>query len=94
MRFLAAILPIMFLAGCASTPIEPVPFKGPNTNQAFSMVCSGQGRTLAQCYQKAGEVCPDGYVVVGQGNSTLGVPVNGSVIITPLQDLAIECKAE
>jgi len=44
------------LIGCMS--ISPTSFKGPSGKQAYSMMCSGMGRTMDACYQKAGEVCP------------------------------------
>ena len=47
------------LAACAG--IQPKPFVGPNGKTAYSMHCSGMGRTLEACYQKAGEICPAGY---------------------------------
>jgi hypothetical protein len=56
------------------------------------MRCSGMGRTLEMCYQKAGEVCPNGYSIVGQNSSTIAVPVNGSIMVAPQHNLSIECK--
>lgn len=78
------------LASCAS--INPVSFKGPNGKQAYTMRCSGMGRTLEMCYQKAGEVCPNGYNIVGQNSSIVAVPVNGSFMAAPQHNLSIECK--
>ena len=78
------------LISCAS--ISPVSFKGPNGNQGYTMRCSGMGRTLEMCYQKAGVVCPSGYNIVGQNSSTIAVPVNGSIIVAPQHNLSIECK--
>lgn len=78
------------LVSCAS--INPVPFTGPSGNQAYTMKCSGFGRTLEMCYQKAGNLCPDGYNIVGQDSSTIAVPVNGSIMAAPRHNLSIECK--
>jgi hypothetical protein len=85
---LASIL--LSLSSCAT--IDPIPLKGPNGNQGYTMRCSGMGRTLEMCYQKAGEVCPNGYNIVGQDNSTVAVPINGSIIAAPQRNLTIECK--
>ncbi len=90
MKFLTSALLVLMLAGCAS--IKPVPFKGPNGNKAYSMHCSGMGRTLGKCYQKAGEVCPNGYSIVGQNTSTIAVPYNGSFVAAPQHSLTIECR--
>ena len=80
----------MLLVSCAS--IKPQSFIGPNGKQAYTMRCSGLGRTLEMCYQKAGEVCPSGYGIVGQNSSTVAVPINGSFIAAPQHNLTIECK--
>ena len=80
----------LFLVSCAS--INPVSFQGPNGKQAYTMRCSGIGRTLEMCYQKAGEVCPGGYNIIGQDSSTVAVPINGSIMAAPRQNLTIECK--
>jgi len=77
------------MMSCAA--IEPVPFIGPNGNQAYSMRCSGMGRTLQMCYQKAGVVCPDGYTIIGQNSSTVAIPVNGSIMVAPQHNLTLEC---
>lgn len=52
----------LLMSSCAS--IDPTPFKGPNGGTAYAMKCSGFGRTLDACYQKAGEVCPSGYTII------------------------------
>lgn len=78
------------LFGCAS--IDPKPFSGPSGKQGYSMRCSGMGRTLEACYQKAGELCKMGYSIVDRTSSTVAVPVNGSIMAAPQHSLAIECK--
>ena len=79
------------LAGCAG--IEPKPFVGPNGKTAYFMHCSGMGRTLEACYQKAGEICPGGYTIVNSTSGTVAVPISGGgVVATPDYGLAIECK--
>ena len=78
------------LAGCAA--IAPNQFVGPNGKVAYSMQCSGLGRTLDACYKKAGELCPVGYTTVDRSSSIMGIPVNGSVMVGARESLAIECK--
>lgn len=82
---------LVLLSACAS--IEPVSFKGPSGNPAYSMQCSGMGRTLQGCYQKAGELCPGGYTIVDRASSVVGVPFRGSMMIAPQHSLAIECSS-
>lgn len=89
MRF---IILVTLLSGCAS--VSPQPFVGPGGQQAYSMKCSGLGRTWDKCYKKAGEICPDGYEIIDQRSSTVAVPYRNSIIAAPKQNMAIECKKE
>ncbi len=86
--FIAAIP--AFLVACAA--IEPQQFVGPNSKTAYSMKCSGMGRTLDACYKKAGEVCPGGYNIIDRASGTVGVPMQGGTMMAPQHNLAIECK--
>ena len=86
--FIAAIP--AFLVACAA--IEPQQFVGPNSKTAYSMKCSGMGRTLDACYKKAGEVCPGGYNIIDRASGTGGVPMQGGTMMAPQHNLAIECK--
>ncbi len=78
------------LASCAS--ITPQELRGPNGKPAYAMKCSGLGRTLEDCYKKAGEICPNGYTIVDRASSVIGVPSNGGTIMAPQNSLVIECK--
>lgn len=82
-------LGIVFI-GCAT--VEPKPLRGPNGRPGYSMKCSGFGRTLQECYEKAGQVCPAGYDVVDRASGMVAVPVNGGVMAAPQHSLVIECK--
>ena len=81
---------LLLLTSCAS--IEPQEFKGPSGKTAYSMKCSGLGRTLGACYKKAGEVCPNGYNIIDRTSGTVAIPVQGGIIAAPQYHLAIECK--
>lgn len=88
-RIISVVLLLLLLACAAITPKQ---FIGPNGNIAYSMRCSGMGRTLDACYQKAGEVCPNGYTIIDRASGMVAVPVNGSIMAAPQHNLAIECK--
>ena len=90
MKIIVTILVAMLISSCAA--IEPKQFVGPNGRMAYSMQCSGMGRTLDACYQKAGEVCPNGYTIIDRATATVAVPINGSIMAVPQHNLAIECK--
>jgi hypothetical protein len=87
---LTTLLVSIGLAGCMS--IDPTSFKGPNGKQGYSMKCSGFGRTLDACYQKAGEVCPSGYNIVDRSSGTVGFMNQGTFMMAPQNGLVIECK--
>lgn len=80
------------LAGCATVqPSEP--FKGPNGRQAYTMQCSGMGRTMEQCYQSAAQLCPAGYDIIDRPTGpTALVPVGGMLMAAQRQGLTVECK--
>ena len=82
---------LALLTSCAA--IEPQQFVGPNGKTAYSVRCSGMGRTLDACYKKAGEICPAGYTIVDRAYGTVAVPVpGGGMLVAPQHNLAIECK--
>lgn len=89
--FITAFVALL-LSGCGT--IEPKIMAGPNGKPAYSMQCSGMGRTLEACYEKAGELCSNGYFVLDQPNRTVGVtnPATGQFILAAQQSLFIECK--
>ena len=90
MKKLLIIISILLVASCAA--VTPEKFVGPDGKTAYSMKCSGMGRTLDKCYKKAGEVCPQGYTIIDLTSGTVAVPVNGSFMAAPTHNMAIECK--
>lgn len=81
----------LVLTACAS--IDPVAFSGPNGKSAYSMQCSGMGRTVDMCYQKAGQLCPKGYLIIDKSNEIIGTTSSyGNVMMIPKNSLTIECK--
>lgn len=88
--FCMIAIAVLLQSGCAA--IEPKQFVGPNSKTAYSMKCSGMGRTLDACYKKAGEVCPGGYNIIDRASGTVGVPMDGGTMMVPQYNLAIECK--
>lgn len=79
------------LAGCAE--IKPQQFSGPNGKTAYSMKCSGMGRTFDSCYKKAGEVCASGYTIIDRSTGVIGIPMNGGTMMAPQNNLVIECQS-
>ena len=79
-----AVVFLLVLTGCA---VELTPFRGPNGRVAYAMDCSDLG--IEACYQKAGEVCPNGYDILGQSDN---VASTGKFLVSHAR-LAIECRS-
>jgi hypothetical protein len=90
-KILMVLVVPIFLSACAGA-IEPQQFVGPNSRLAYSMRCSGMGRTLDACYKKAGDICPNGYVIVDRIADAVGVPTQSGTMLIQKQSLVIECK--
>jgi hypothetical protein len=60
------ILPLLCLAGC--TFVRPVTLPSGEPGEMIS--CNGAALSMADCYLKAGTICPAGYDVVDAGGSS------------------------
>lgn len=95
--FLLFLISALLSACATSTQIV-----GPSGSPAHAIKCGAAA--LSACYQKAGEVCPDGYnILTSDGARYLGQLGNANVsgaygsatsvpMITP-NNLLVECKA-
>lgn len=81
---------VLLLAGCAS--IDPHQFVGPHGKVAYSMKCSGFGRTLDDCYKAAGEICPSGYSFIDNSSDTVAFATNGKLVAGARRNMTIECN--
>lgn len=99
MKTFATLVPLFVLAGCATSK----QIVGPNGTPAHSIRCGAAA--VDACYEKAGEVCPNGYSVLNsQGSRYLGqvgsasvAGAYGSATSTPMispNTLLVECKAK
>ena len=94
-KLVTVIVASLTLVACASS-ITPVPFKGPNGRQAYTMRCSGKGRTIEMCNRKASAVCPHGYDIVEEKKPKLTAQEKTAALVddtTASPDhLSVECK--
>jgi len=60
--------------------VTATPVSGPSGGTSYSMVCQGMGRTKEACYQKAGEICPQGYNI--EDSSTGALAQQNTLLIT------------
>jgi hypothetical protein len=97
MRVISSLV-VVFLSACAtSLPIAPLDpkhlekaatFVGPNGGTAYLMQCfDGVG-----CYQRAREVCSNGYMIFDSIDSTSGSVTTGSGSVSSSHYIAFECK--
>lgn len=76
----------MFLISCGD--VNPVAFQGPNGLPAYSMKCSGMGRTMSDCYSAAGGLCPAGYSIIVQETGIIAVSLsNGRLLAAPQKNI-------
>lgn len=78
----------VFLAGCAGT-IEPEQFTGPNGKAAYTVGCSGQRKTIADCYRTVARLCPNGYHVLSEAQVAQQIDVDFAMM---RRALTVECK--
>lgn len=90
MRSSAIFLICFLIGGCMS--ISPQQFSGPNGKTAYSMRCSGMGRTMDACFKTAGELCPNGYDIIDRSSGTVAMMYKGTLMAAPKEQFAVECK--
>jgi hypothetical protein len=97
MRFIGSFV-VVLLSACATSlpqaPLDPrhldqsTNFVGPNGGTAYLMQCfDGVG-----CYQRAREVCSNGYTIFDSIDSANGGISGGSGSVSSSHYIAFECK--
>ena len=92
LRFVVVVAAIA-LAGCAVSSETVLP----SGAHGYSINCSGAAMTWAQCYEKAGSLCPNGYKIVEQEGQTPGTTVGATpsaLFGAPIVDrtMLVQCK--
>lgn len=83
------------LAGCAASSETVLP----SGAHGYSINCSGAAMTWAQCYEKAGSLCPYGYKIVEQEGQTPGSSLGATptaLFGAPIVDrtMLVQCKSK
>ena len=83
------------LTGCATSSETVLP----SGAHGYSINCSGAAMTWAQCYEKAGSLCPNGYKIVEQEGQTPGTTVGATpsaLYGTPIVDrtMLVRCRSK
>jgi hypothetical protein len=84
MRLSIGIVGLALLAAC----VQVHEVKGPDGKTALALKCGD----ATKCYQKAGELCPDGYDFVDKNNANVVGGANGYVYGGSVTTLLVECK--
>ena len=85
MKVPLALLGLALLSGC----VQAHDVRGPDVKTARALKCGD----ATACYQKAGELCPDGYDFVDKNNANwIGSSHYGSVYGGSETTLVVECK--
>lgn len=81
-----AIAFTFLLSGCLTV----TEVTGPSGKRAYALNCNDD---VAGCYKKAGELCPNGYVVPQQVTGTVAVPIGRSIAMGSDTTMLVECKS-
>ena len=73
MKYIAFILGVSILIGCASSTKT----YAPDGREAYSLDCSGTLRNWGMCYEKAGEICKEGGYDIITKNGEHGASAGG-----------------
>lgn len=77
----SSIFITVIISGCATS----IPISSPSGKMGHAINCSAV--TIAQCYQKAGEMCGGrGYIILNQKNQSAGFFTGAD------KSLVVECK--
>ncbi len=88
-KMMLATLLILVLMGCATSKEIVLP----SGQKGHSIDCSGSAIPIAKCYEKAGELCPNGYnIISGNNDKTVGTNLDGSPLFFNNKGILVECK--
>ena len=86
---LTVTLILITLAGCQHQ--QPQHFKGPEGHDAYTMRCSGAGRSWAKCYEHAGKLCPNGYNILSHDSDSYPIVTWNTISNVKTDTLVVEC---
>ena len=96
MKILTTLLLAAPLFACAMASEMVLPDGSPG----FLVSCNGAALTIGDCYKKAGNLCPQGYTILGQdeekNQTTIGSIQPGLGVITSspsiTREIYVHCK--
>jgi hypothetical protein len=90
MRQVARALVVGAVAAFGSACVTVTPVRGPDGETAHLIKCT---RTEG-CYERAAELCPDGYVVRTGGSVVSGSVSGGSGYVQSTSEVLVSCKGD
>lgn len=85
-RVLTAMTVLALLAGC----VDVATTVATDGQKTYTIDCDMESQ---RCFDRAADLCPGGYYLVGRKNGTTELPHTGGVVATPHTQLTVECKA-
>jgi hypothetical protein len=79
----AASLAVSLVACVSVTPV-----RGPDGETAHLIKCP----TTDACYERAAEICPEGYVIRSNGSTVSGSVAGGSGVVSSTSEVLVSCK--
>jgi hypothetical protein len=61
-RLAAGLIALLVVSACAISQEMVMP----DGSQGYNISCDGSALSMGTCYQKAGDLCPQGYDILGQ----------------------------
>lgn len=86
-----SICGLLCLIGCATA----TPVIVPSGQIGYSIDCNGTAVSMNVCYEKAGQVCPNGYILITQNESSgmIVMPTKPyNRIPTSQKGIIVECR--
>jgi hypothetical protein len=74
------------------TSVIPKALTESNGKAAYTLDCRGTGTGWSDCFQKAENLCPDGFSYTKKSLGVISTQINGRSYIAPSKKLVIECK--
>lgn len=92
-RFLILGVALVALAGCISASKTVLP----DGRQGQIVSCPGLANSLADCWAKAGQICPKGYEIVGtDAEATPAAMISGNMMMAGSvmhRSIMVTCKS-
>ena len=90
MKTVVVVMALGALVSCASGEAKTFPL--PDGRIGYNAMCSGNGLTLADCYEVAGNFCGGPYEIIGQDQASRTYGSGGNIGTSTTRSLLFTCE--